>query len=66
MNESEMPWIRQGVEKQLDFIYTNREKLLKAFIAETGLLPSQIVMVQQNKGTTVKIWFEKKEAVRYE
>lgn len=63
---SEMTWIREEMEKQLDIIYKNRDRLLKAFIAETGLLPSQIVMVQQNTGTEIKIWFEKKETVRYE
>lgn len=38
------------VKRKLEYIRENQEKLVEAWVAETGLLPSESVMVQQEFG----------------
>lgn len=56
--------IQNIVKKQFDMIMDNREKYLKAFIAETGLYPTECEMVEQqinlNNFIGTKIFFRKK------
>jgi hypothetical protein len=55
--------LQDAVEKKLRFINENRERFIEAFIAETGYLPSEVVMVQKDEGGgTARIWFERKTA----
>ena len=46
--------------ERLAFILANREKLVEAWLAETGLLPSQCVLMQQDLGHTIRVWIEKR------
>lgn len=49
------------VQEKLAFIAENREKLVAAWIAETGLLPSESMLVQQDKGDgSTDIWVQPK------
>jgi hypothetical protein len=62
--EPAMKELREAVAKKMKFIDEKKEEFLSAWIAETGCLPSEIVMIQQeiqleNKLAT-RIWFEKK------
>lgn len=51
------------VEKKMKFIAENRERFVEAFLAETGFLPSEVVMVQKEDGPgRTHIWFERKTA----
>ena len=43
--------------KKIEYIAKNREKILEAFIAETGFLPSECVIIEKGN----KWWVEKKE-----
>lgn len=47
--------IQREAERRVRFIMQNRERLLEAWIAETGLLPSESELVEQNfhDGSTV-------------
>jgi hypothetical protein len=53
-----------NIEKKLKQIANKRNKILeqftKAYLAETGLKPSEIMLVQSFSPTEVKWWFEKK------
>lgn len=53
--------INRAAEARLAFIEARREKLCEAWIAETGILPSECVMiVQQTLDGGIKCWIEKK------
>ncbi len=57
---SESAWseqLRATVDARLALIMENREKLVRAFIAETGLLPSQCELVETHTGfsTVVRV-----------
>ena len=50
--------------QKYEFIISNRENLIEAFIAETGLLPSECVMIEQEMNELnfigTKIYFKKR------
>lgn len=48
------------VDAKLQEIHLNQEKFLQAFIAETGLKPSEAVMVTETDGPKACIWFREK------
>ena len=52
------------IDKIIKEINNNKLKILEAFatayLSETGLMPSQVVMCEQTKDNVHKIWFEKK------
>jgi len=48
------------VAARLRDIAIHKEKLLEAWIAETGYLPSESVVIQQTSGMDLKLWVEKK------
>lgn len=56
--------IQNIVKKQFDMIMENREKYIQAFVAETGLYPTECEMVEQqiksNNLICTKIFFRKK------
>ena len=53
--------LADATRKAMAEVLLHKDKFVKAFLAETGLHPSQCVMYYQTSidGTT-KIWFEKK------
>jgi hypothetical protein len=57
--------IQDRAQKAFNEVIENRAKILedftKAYIAETGLMPSQIRCVWQNSldNMTTRVWFEK-------
>jgi hypothetical protein len=48
------------VAEAIEYALTRRELLIEAFVAETGLLPSQCVLCEQI-GTPTRFWIEAKE-----
>lgn len=55
--------IRKAADERIRFINANREKLIEAFIAETGLAPSDCVQcIQTMPDGTVRFWVEKKDS----
>ncbi len=50
----------EAVRKQLLDIAKYKEEYIKAFLAETGLMPSEVVMIQKQEGLTMRMWLEKK------
>jgi hypothetical protein len=53
--------IEEYFKARMAFINENQEKLLEAWIAETGLLPSQsVLMIQTDKDGITKCWVERK------
>jgi hypothetical protein len=62
MDDDAMKHLREhvnaAVTKRMTFISANREKMIESWVAETGLLPSESVMVEQLMGdgsVTVRI-----------
>lgn len=54
--------LHKASQKALEFVLRNREMLLRSWIAETGLHPSECVLVEQDMGNGVKrVSVEKKE-----
>ena len=49
-----------AVKKKFSFIAANKERLIEAWVAETGLLPSQATLIQQDKDGVTKVWVEEK------
>jgi hypothetical protein len=60
MSDETSSIMRKLVDAKLQEIHLNREKFLEAFIAETGLSPSEAVMVAETDGPTTRIWFREK------
>lgn len=55
--------IHQAVREKLSFVAEHRERLLTAFLAETGLRPSECVMVEQDcGGGRTEIRFERRHS----
>ena len=56
-----MSELKQIAEAQVKFIMGNREKFVSAFIAETGLHPSECVMLEHknDNGLVTSISFER-------
>lgn len=52
--------IEKEVEEKLRFISANRERLIEAWIAETGLLPSESVLVEQRFSDRIEISVRRK------
>jgi len=52
--------IEKILNKKLEQIAQNKEKILEAFIAETGCLPSEIEMVHEPKGIDGWVWYVRK------
>ena len=52
--------IERLVQDQIKFINANREMFVKAWIAETGFLPSESMLIEQRDGNKTTIWIEKK------
>jgi hypothetical protein len=48
------------VDQRLKFIAEHREKLMEAWVAETGFLPSESMLMQREKTGVIEIWVEKK------
>lgn len=46
------------VRERLAFISKNKERLIEAWVAETGLSPSKSCLVQQDKGGVLRFWVE--------
>lgn len=42
----------------MEFINRNREELIEAWLAKTGLQPDQCQLVQQSAGTRMNFWIE--------
>lgn len=40
--------VERAAKERVDFIMKNRERLIEAFVAETGLLPSQCELVERS------------------
>ncbi len=59
------PEIAEIARQKYEFIIKNREKILEAFIAETGLLPSECTMIEQEISDVnfigTKIYFVKRK-----
>jgi len=52
MSETKPDWqqeILRAVVEKMEFITQNREKLLEAWVAETGLLPSESVLITEEE-----------------
>lgn len=60
MSEDTSAILRRLVDAKLQEIQLNQEKFLEAFIAETGLSPSEAVMMTETDGLTIRIWFREK------
>jgi hypothetical protein len=60
MHKTEIDEIERLVKSRMDFINKNKEKLIEAWVAETGYLPSESMLMEQREATTCKIWVEKK------
>jgi hypothetical protein len=62
--------LKDLVEKRMRFVNENRERLVEAFLAETGMLPSECIMCQQDTyqdgQMVMKIWFERKDPYKAE
>ena len=52
--------IEKMVEERMNFIASHRERFIEAWVAETGLHPSDCVMMQQETNEGLRIWFERK------
>lgn len=56
----------QTAQDRIAFVKAHRERFAAAFIAETGLKPSEAVMFEKTSndgdGITTRIWFEKRES----
>ena len=48
------------VAERMRFIAANEEKLVEAWIAETGFLPSESVIVRSDGPTGTRMWMERK------
>lgn len=63
-NGGQFDVLEEAVKKEMEMIIANRDKFLKAFIAETGLHPSECIMVEQKINTPTyigtQIFFEKR------
>jgi len=55
--------ISRIAEERLKLIYANRERLVEAWIAETGLKPSESMLMEQTSedGFSIRIWIERAE-----
>ncbi len=51
----------KNMQVVLNDINTYREEYIRAWIAETGLKPSECVIVEERKGTQIRMWVEKKK-----
>jgi len=51
---------RKAYLERIDFIDRNKERLIEAWVAETGYLPSESVLVIKDEAFVTKIWVEKK------
>lgn len=48
-------------KEKMDKIYAHREKYLEAWISETGMLPSECMLMQQEMGAGItRMWVERK------
>ncbi len=56
--------LKDAIEKKLRLINEHRERFVEAFVAETGFLPSECVMVQKDDGGITRIWFERRNPAR--
>lgn len=55
-------FIDDAARKKLAFIDAHRERLVEAFLAETGLLPSEAMLVQQDHGNgRTSVWIERRK-----
>ena len=54
--------IHEATLTAMNEIASRRNEFARAFLDETGLLPSEAVMVEQMSGHKVLIWFENKQA----
>lgn len=52
--------IEDKVDRMIAEIYARREEFVRVWVAETGLHPSESVMVQQQKDGELRIWIRKK------
>ena len=53
--------LNELANKKIKFINENKEALIEAWIAETGLLPSESVLViSTSEIGTIRCWIEKK------
>lgn len=53
--------IKEIYGAKLAFINAEKEKIIEAWIAETGFLPTESVLMQQDLGNgTTRMWIEKK------
>lgn len=51
----------EAARKQLAYIQTNRDRLCEAWIAETGLKPSESVLVERRmEDGSVRVWVERR------
>lgn len=50
----------QHVNAVIRQIMQNRERYVQAWVAETGIDPSDAVLIQQNVGSEIKIWVRPK------
>jgi hypothetical protein len=49
------------IDEKLRYIHENRERLLEAWVAETGCLPSDAMLITQECGDgTTRMWIERK------
>jgi transcriptional regulator with XRE-family HTH domain len=56
-----LPTIQQSMDGIMQRIDAQRETILRSFIAETGLKPSECEQVLQTTATGVKFWVQKRE-----
>lgn len=54
--------IMDAARKQLEEVYAHRDKYVKAWVDEHGLLPSQVVLVEKRMSDgSIRMWIEPKE-----
>lgn len=57
--EAAVDTLKQAADKAFSFAIAKRNELVQAWIAETGLSPSETMMVQQTDGNAVRVHFER-------
>ncbi len=53
--------IREHIQKTLDGIYSQREEILRAFLAKYGCDPDEVVQFEETTPTGTKWWVERKK-----
>lgn len=52
--------IAEAARAQYRFVMDNRDRLIEAWVAETGLMPSESMLVEQRMDDgTIRVWVER-------